>query len=448
MGDVARRAAARKGYGYRSVAGANPYGTPVPTPDLNTGLPLLKLPPGFRYLSYGWNGDRMSDGIRTPTAHDGMAVIDIYGGNPDWLVLVRNHEAGAGAPFVGAPGMTYRTDGAGGTTNLIFDKRRGRFLKSWSSIAGTQTNCAGGVTPWNTWLTCEEVQNTGHGWVFDVGVNGGDPRPITGLGKFRHEACMVDPANWYVYQTEDNGTASGLYRFVPNDRVDLRLGGRLQMLRVTNSPGFDFSLGYALGTTWGIDWVDISDSTAATTTVFTQGRTQGGAGFRRLEGCWWGTNTGYFLATDGGGSNNGQVFELDPLANTVKLIFESPNPEALDNPDNMTVTPRGGILLCEDQASSPNVVVTPGNPAGGVGERLVGLNMDGTSFVFAENNVLLPTRYNDRIGPVAIATTSSPARATALATLTGPVASGCSSTSRPRASRSQSQGRGARARSN
>lgn len=244
--------AARSAFG--APMGPSPYGDPVVTPDQTTGLPLLLLPPGFRYLTYGWTGDKMSDGIRTPGLHDGMAVIDHLGSNPDWLVLVRNHEASGGAPYINKPSITYATNpGAGGTTNLVFDAKRGKFMKATSSLAGTVRNCAGGVTPWKTWITCEEDLSTGHGWSFDVGVNGGDPEPIIDMGRFNKEACMVDPASWYVYQTEDSGANSGFYRFIPNVAGQPKLGGQLHMLKVKGVSNANLGLGFPLGTTWEVE---------------------------------------------------------------------------------------------------------------------------------------------------------------------------------------------------
>ena len=111
------------------------------------------------------------------------------------------------------------------------------------------------------------------------------------------------------------------------------------------------------------------------------------ARFARLEGAWWGDKTGFFLSTSGGVVGEGQVFEYDPRAETVTLIYDAPNSTDLDNPDNMTVTPRGGLLLCEDAAANGFTE----------GERLIGLTLDGQTFTFAMNNMNLSVPYNAKV---------------------------------------------------
>jgi len=373
----------RRAYGL--TAGPSPYGPIGPVQDETTGLPLLQLPAGFRYQSYGWTGDLMNDGVITPNLHDGMAVIDEQG-NSGRLILVRNHETADGAPYLNKPSITYAGDGAGGTTNIIFNVLRGQWEKAWSSLAGTVRNCAGGVTPWNTWITCEETGNAGHGYCFDVGRNHGDPTPLIDMGRFSHEALAVDFNTGFVYETEDSNDC-GFYKFVPNVYGVLAQGGELSMLKVKNQPNLDLGLAYPLGTTWDVEWVPIAEPNAPVLSTFQQGASLGGARFRRLEGCWSDADFIYFLSTDGGQVGEGQVFQYDPESNTLKLIYDSPSYLECENPDNITVTPRGGLLLCEDNAGAP-----PGPP--NAGERLLGLTLEGNIFTFAQNNIVLNLAYN------------------------------------------------------
>jgi uncharacterized protein len=427
--------AARGGHrGPVVINGVSPYGPIRPTRDQTTGLELLKLPERFQYWSYSWTGDPLSNGVPCPNLHDGMAVVDEFradrddeeddgdlamsaaGANVDpvgqgaldirgfggdgepglrrrkrganRLVLVRNHEGPVGPVYTNVnPEITYNPPGVrtgnGGTTNLIFDLKQGRFLSATPSIAGTVRNCAGGVTPWGTWITCEETDEPGHGWSFDVGPNGGDITPITDMGRFSHEANMVDPRTGIVYETEDSGN-SGLFKFVPFRRGRLEEGGRLFMLAVRGQPNFDFGGALPIGGEWDVRWVRIDDPTAATESCYAQGAAKGGARFSRLEGAWWGDHSGFFLSTNGGSVGEGQVFEYNPWDETLKLIYDAPNATDLDNPDNITVTPRGGLLLCEDAAGNTFTE----------GERLVGLTLHGQTFTFAMNNIVLTSNYN------------------------------------------------------
>ena len=371
------------------------YGPLAPVNDDNTGLPLIMLPAGFRYVSFGWTGDPMRDGNPTPSSHDGMAVVESRGNQ---VVLVRNHEQETGTPFAPAE-LSFDPGASGGTTNLSFNTRTGQWIESWPSLSGTVRNCAGGNTYRGSWLTCEEdlrdpdaepTLTENHGWMFEVpAFDAAVPEPLRDMGRFNHEAVAVDPVTGIVYETEDS-TPAGFYRFVPNDPVRLSAGGQLQMLRVRGERQIDLSQGIAVGTTFRVTWVTIDEPLRAHTPgitppdglgVFMQGFDKGGASFTRLEGCWYDSGSIFFTSTDGGTAGKGQVWHYDPRREELRLIFESPGQGVLDNPDNITVSPRGGIILCED-GDRP-------------GQRLIGLTPEGETFPFAENNVVLEEPRND-----------------------------------------------------
>lgn len=360
------------------------YGPHVPTLDEATGLPLLELPEGFRYVTGAWTGDPMRGADVTPNNHDGMGC---FFGRGRTRILIRNHERGGGGVFsTNAP--VYDPMARGGTTHLVFDPTSETFRGSWASLTGTLRNCAGGMTPWKSWISCEETTDgpgngpvlREHGFCFEVPVRGdAEAVPLRAMGRFSHEAVAFAPNGAAAYLTED-ANAAGLYRFVPNRRQRLD-SGRLQMLRIRDAPNFDTRSNFPLGESLAIDWVDIEvpDPTGdraavAANSVYSQGSARGGARFIRLEGIWRSRGRFYFSSTSGGAALGGQIFEIDPRRQTLRLVFESPGQTVLDRPDNIAANRRGGIVLCED---------------GGGRDRILGLTREGDIFPFARGNVVL-----------------------------------------------------------
>lgn len=362
------------------------YGPLQPVKDATTGLPLLELPRGFRYLTFGWTGDRMDDGRRTPPLHDGMAA---FPGPDGRVVLVRNHEVNAAPAFAD---RAYDRQAGGGTTTLIFDPHAERVVSMRASLAGTLRNCAGGHTPWGTWLSCEETVvgpsretplGKQHGYIFEVppdGVSNGEP--LAAMGCFVHEAIAVDPQTGIVYETEDRSQA-GLYRFVPKKPGRLSEGGTLQMLAINGRPRYDTGNDNRDGTTYHVHWVDVlrpdrPHASAAARDghgVLQQGLQRGGAIFSRLEGACFADGRLFVTATDGGSARMGQVWELNPAADQLRLLFASPAAGTLAMPDNLCLSPRGGLAVCEDGPVVPSIH---------------GLMRDGRIFRFARNAVRIP----------------------------------------------------------
>jgi len=367
----------------KAFAFTNDYGPLMPVADETTGLELLELPEGFTYKTFGWTGSRMSDGTVTPGAHDGMAVVAAKGNQ---IVLVRNHELRGRGVAVPSPAI-YDPAAPGGCSNLLFDAFSGKWLASYMSISGTSTNCAGGLTPWGTWLTCEETldeyNGVTHGWIFEVpGYGAANPVPLKDMGRFVHEAVAVDPVTGIVYETEDSG-ASGFYRFIPNEYGNLPKGGRLEMLKVKGEHQFNFGgksgavprhPGFMQGSQWEVEWVPVENPHEVG--CYGRGLALGGATFSRGEGCWYDSGRVYFVSTDGGTARKGQVFMYDPRRETLVLVQESDGTmnDAV-NPDNLAVSPRGGIILCEDGSNAQ--------------QRLMGINTAGESFEFARNVISL-----------------------------------------------------------
>jgi secreted PhoX family phosphatase len=345
--------AARLGVGHNAAsARIEGYGPLAPRADETTGLTLLELPEGFRYISFGWTGDPLDGGRFTPGAHDGMAA---FRGPGSRVILVRNHEETNGPTF--DPAISYDEGAAGGTTTIEFDEADGAWIGGRTSLAGTVRNCAGGPTPWGSWLSCEEslvepgpekLFKRPHGYVFEVPLPGRPTcEPLVAMGRFVHEAVAVDPATGIVYETEDAGT-SGLYRFTPRVRGELAKGGRLEMLAIDKKPRFDTRTGQRPGVEYPIRWVPIDhpdrahDKETDGKGIYAQGLARGGATFARLEGAWYGGGKIFVTATSGGDAKKGQVWELDPAKKRLRLVYESPGAGTLNMPDNICVSPRGG----------------------------------------------------------------------------------------------------------
>lgn len=371
-----------------------PFRTLGPVEDLADGEVRLWLPEGFQYRSFHDTavpgGVELDDGTLLPGRHDGMAAFPAPDGN---VWLVRNHEInGPGAPF--GPGTPYDTMAQGGTTSVLVD-RFGVVQESFTSLNGTQMNCAGGPMPWGSWITCEETVNgpdvgpdfTGtpndpltepHGFIFEVPAGAqSDRQPIRNAGRFAHEAAAYSPEEGIVYLTEDNfAFPSGFYRYIPpSDPMvtgTLEDGGVLQMLAVDGIPEADLARSQRRRATYRVAWVDIdvpwtqfSEGTTndeALVFVGNQGRAQGAAWFARLEGMAYDNGVVYFCSTQGGGepeetfgpvgdgfgNGTGQIWAYDTRSQRLQLLFESTGPEVLDLPDNVTTSRRGTLVLCED----------------------------------------------------------------------------------------------------
>ncbi|MGA5196648.1 alkaline phosphatase PhoX [Streptomyces exfoliatus] len=352
------------------------YGPLVPDP-----AGLLDLPAGFRYTVLSRQGEplRSGEGL-VPSNPDGMAA---FAGRRGRTHLVRNHEnrvtGKIGVPTV--PGLTYDPAAKGGCTVLTLDGRN-NVLDERVGIAGTAVNCAGGPTPWGTWLTCEETEDKAgtngyakdHGFIFEV--DGADPHrtgavPLTAMGRFQHEAIAVDPANGIVYETEDAFQQPfGLfYRFLPERPLggtgSLRAGGALEAMRVPGVP--DLSVIQETGARFeGVEWVPVPDPQAVETPIRLQDfGPKGITHAQKLEGCYWGGNAVYFVSSfarvkDGSGATHfGQVWKYEPHRRrlTLVVVFGPSTDIQLpgESPDNICLAPTGGLMVCEDGDGAQHV---------------------------------------------------------------------------------------------
>jgi len=362
---------------------------------------IVNLPQGFSYKIISRQGDMMKDGFLVPGKADGMATFAVPDGR---VIIIRNHEVSpndlANGPFgedmklldnISSDKLYDYGRGVlpclGGTTTVIYNPATGLVESEYLSLAGTIRNCAGGPTPWGSWITCEENTSNAddkleknHGFNFEVPSSLEptlfDPIPLTDMGRFNHEAVCVEPQTGIVYQTEDRGDGL-IYRFLPNVPGELHKGGKLQVLALKGMKSFDTRNWEELGTEqmeirkpYEVEWLDIDGVEAPEDDLRFRGFEQGAARFARGEGMWFGNEEVYFACTNGGFKKHGQIFRYIPSPNegqpseqdqpgTLEVFVEPNNTDIVESCDNLTVAANGDLVICEDKSTPRIIGVTP-----------------------------------------------------------------------------------------
>ncbi len=343
---------------------------------------LIDLPKGFQYRVISEEGKKMTNGAPIPADFDGMAAFQ---GPGHTTILVRNHELSGSESAVQGKNP-YNRHAPGGTAALVLGPDRKKFAEYVTS-SGSMQNCAGGATPWGTWLTCEETRTDGHGYVFEVMPNEPENKlsktPIRDMGFFSHEATAIDPATGIVYLTEDDfrgsidpndpandERSSFLYRYIPNDRTPrpgaLQRGGELQALAIEEktNPDADFM---NPGQKFGVVWKDVNKEDPHDDAL-----EKGCVRFNRLEGASFAGGVFWFDDTAGGEKRLGQIYRYTPATETLELFYEGTEANKMESPDNIVITPWGDLLFAED---------------GGNGNRVMGITPDGEVYEFANNHL-------------------------------------------------------------
>tara|TARA_B100000700_G_C15006335_1_gene838702 strand:- start:44 stop:1402 length:1359 start_codon:yes stop_codon:yes gene_type:complete len=367
--------------------------------DPNGIINLLK---GFNYSIISEKGNKMSDGIKVPDHADGMAS---FSGNNGRIILIRNHEIGHFRkiedllrlnPIYNEHDFIKKNNTkfydscsnnkpcGGGTTTIVYNPITKEVENEYLSLAGTLVNCSGGITPWNTWISCEETVDSkgngllkNHGYNFEVQPSEttilNQPIPLKAMGRFRHEAIAIDPNNSIAYQTEDRNDGL-IYKFIPFDKQNYFKGGNLQAIKFIDKPGLDTrnwdGVKIELNKKYPIEWINLNNVDSMKDDLRYRAYNQGAAIFARPEGMWYSENEIYFTCTSGGKNKLGQIWKYYINEKCLELFFESHNKDTMELCDNLTIAPWGDVIICEDGKGM---------------DRIIGIKQDGSSYIIAEN---------------------------------------------------------------